>query len=302
MSMKKRTLGITMAAAFTVSVPAQVVGGRGIVGIAVPTQDQQFQQARTIGSVTVVRKDVDQVFQDVLTLSGAQFTGAGRTNPPVPLIGRPVSATEEQRSLQTLADGTEISTSASDLYYRDSQGRERVERTSGGETTITIVDRVAQFTADLDPSTKTARRTNRPMINLIAVAALGRVAASSAGGRGGRGGRGGPNNTVFEDLGVASINGVTAAHTRSTLTIPQGQIGNNRDIHVVNERWYSEDLQMLVKSVNSDPRFGENTYELTNISRSEPDASLFQIPAGFTIVEMPSGQGAQQTTPRPVIK
>jgi hypothetical protein len=98
------------------------------------------------------------------------------------------------------------------------------------------------------------------------------------------------------------MNGVTATGTRSTLTIPQGQIGNNRDIHVVNERWYSDDLQMLVKSVNSDPRFGENTYELTNISRDEPDASLFQIPPDYSVMEVGPGRGLQTPTAPPAVK
>jgi hypothetical protein len=109
---------------------------------------------------------------------------------------------------------------------------------------------------------------------------------------------------------VQSQNGVLATGTRSTLTIPLGQIGNNRDIHVVNEQWFSEDLQMLVKTVNSDPRFGENTYELTNISRMEPDAALFQIPTDYTVIEPGTGRGgrgqatgpAQPATAPPVIK
>ena len=37
--------------------------------------------------------------------------------------------------------------------------------------------------------------------------------------------------------------------------IPAGRIGNNRDLRVTNERWFSNEIQMLVKSVNSDPRF-----------------------------------------------
>jgi hypothetical protein len=43
---------------------------------------------------------------------------------------------------------------------------------------------------------------------------------------------------------------------------------------------------MLVKTVNTDPRFGENTYEFTNISRDEPDPVLFRIPSGYTVVDM----------------
>jgi hypothetical protein len=88
-----------------------------------------------------------------------------------------------------------------------------------------------------------------------------------------------------EDLGMLQQNGVSAQGTRTTITIPVGQIGNNREIKVVNERWYSQDLQMIVKSINSDPRFGTTTYDLKNISRSNPDASLFQIPGDYTTIE-----------------
>ena len=33
------------------------------------------------------------------------------------------------------------------------------------------------------------------------------------------------------------------------------------------------------------PRFGETTYRLTNINRSEPSPQLFEIPADFTVVD-----------------
>ena len=66
------------------------------------------------------------------------------------------------------------------------------------------------------------------------------------------------------------------------MTIPTGQIGNDRPIQIVNERWFSTELEMLVKSRNADPRFGETTYEMMNISRGEPDSSLFQVPSDYT--------------------
>jgi hypothetical protein len=53
----------------------------------------------------------------------------------------------------------------------------------------------------------------------------------------------------------------------------------------VNERWYSPELQTVVLSKNSDPRMGETTYRLTNISRGEPDPSLFQVPTDYTVKE-----------------
>ena len=56
-------------------------------------------------------------------------------------------------------------------------------------------------------------------------------------------------------------------------------MGNERPITITSERWYSPELQVEVKSVRNDPRMGQTTHTLTNISRAEPDASLFQVPA-----------------------
>jgi hypothetical protein len=53
----------------------------------------------------------------------------------------------------------------------------------------------------------------------------------------------------------------------------------------VNETWYSPELQMVILSKRSDPRFGETTYRVTNIVRSEPDAALFQVPSEYTVID-----------------
>jgi len=88
-----------------------------------------------------------------------------------------------------------------------------------------------------------------------------------------------------ESLGTQPIEGVNAEGTRSTLTIPAGDIGNTLPIEVVDETWYSPELQITVMTKHRDPRSGETTYRLTNISRSEPDRSLFEVPADYTVEE-----------------
>ena len=93
----------------------------------------------------------------------------------------------------------------------------------------------------------------------------------------------GGDNAITMNIPAQLVNGVMAQGTRITQIIPTGKIGNDRPITVVNERWFSNDLQMLVKSTSSDPRFGDTTYQLTNIVQSAPDPWLFQIPADYTI-------------------
>ena len=96
----------------------------------------------------------------------------------------------------------------------------------------------------------------------------------------------GPNpNEVKEQLGKQTIEGVEAEGTRTTVTIPAGEIGNERPIEIVSERWYSPELQLMVMTRQSDPRTGETTYKLTNINRAEPAKSLFEVPTGYTVKE-----------------
>jgi hypothetical protein len=88
---------------------------------------------------------------------------------------------------------------------------------------------------------------------------------------------------VTEDLGTQLINGVQAHGVRATLTIAVGAIGNDRPLKVVTETWSSDALGVLVKSMNSDPRFGTTTYELTNIVQGPPNPALFEIPGDYTV-------------------
>ena len=90
-----------------------------------------------------------------------------------------------------------------------------------------------------------------------------------------------------EQLGKQNIEGVEAEGTRTTVTIAAGEIGNERPIEIVSERWYSPELQLVVMTRHSDPRTGETTYKLTNINRSEPAKSLFEVPSDYTVKEGP---------------
>src|SRR5687767_4068860 len=91
-----------------------------------------------------------------------------------------------------------------------------------------------------------------------------------------------------EQLGKQNINGVEADGVRIIVTIAPGEIGNERVIEMISERWFSPELQLIVKTRHFDPRFGENTYQLIEINRTEPARELFEIPAGYKIEETPT--------------
>jgi hypothetical protein len=90
-----------------------------------------------------------------------------------------------------------------------------------------------------------------------------------------------------ESLGSKTIDGISSTGTKTTTTLPAGTIGNDKNLVITRESWYSPDLKLVIQSAQTDPRFGETTYSLTNIEPSEPDPTLFQVPAGYTIDKLP---------------
>ena len=200
------------------------------------------------------------------------------------VTGAPFTGTAITQFTHTLADGTTITNKTQVTLYRDGQGRFRKEGSmplfgdlaeSQSHTFVVIQDPVAGKGYFLNPEKKVAHVMDNP-------------------GRGKRGG-GAPSiepsdepvnpNVTKESLGTQTINGISAQGTRFTRTIPAGKIGNDKPITITREVWYSPDLQMVVQSKHSDPRFGETTYSLTSIQRGEPAANLFTVPSDYTVKE-----------------
>ena len=96
-----------------------------------------------------------------------------------------------------------------------------------------------------------------------------------------------PPDAKTESLGTKTIDGIKVEGTRVTFEIPSGQLGNDKPIQVVSERWFSPELQVLMMSRHLDPLAGEHVFKLTNIKRAEPSADLFAIPSGFRIENAP---------------
>lgn len=208
--------------------------------------------------------------------------------------GAPYSAQLTTETTQTLADGTHIARTSTGLVYRDSEGRTRRERSltaigplsAGGEVRqlISIHDPVAGVHYVLEPDQKIARKMTEPSGEKM-TALSGEPWAQKRVLRGPLEAGPGAPPPQQESLGTQTMEGLAVEGTRTTFTIPTGQVGNDRPIVVVSERWYSPDLQTVVMSKHSDPRMGETVFHLTNISRAEPAASLFAVPADYTVKE-----------------
>ncbi len=222
--------------------------------------------------------------------------------------GAPYSAEAVNETIQTLADGNRIVKRTSEMQYRDSDGRERREERSAMGV-IFITDPVAGARYTLHPDSQTAEKVSVAPSNATYQIFLNDVASVRAARAGAGpvqvaiaapGGRGGPAPNQFfaitaggvatwssaaktEQLGNTFIEGVQAQGTRTTTTIPAGDIGNERPISIVDERWYSPDLQMTIMAKHSDPRSGETNFQLKNINRSAPPPTLFEVPSDYTV-------------------
>lgn len=220
--------------------------------------------------------------------------------------GAPYSAVAVSETVQTLGDGNRIRQSSSTTIYRDSSGRTRREvmLKDGTVQTIAITDPNTGISYTLNPQNRTATKSEFGgtlyMVELdragedqrkmkaeqelkLKLAQEKRVAEVTATYNANNANKKMP---VKESLGKQMIEGVEAEGTRTTTTIPAGQIGNDLPINIVSEQWYSPELQLLVMTKHSDPRTGETTYRLTNINRAEPDHSLFELPADYTLRNM----------------
>ncbi len=220
------------------------------------------------------------------------------------VTGAPYSAEAVTETTQVLGDGNQIAHSSSVKLYRDSQGRERREESEPFQR-VFIYDPVSNTSLSIDPQGRTAEKSagvgfGRGGARLAtAVAGGGRSAGIPQGTISIPDGRLGTITVtgrmisgastpapVAEDLGSKSVEGVYAMGSRTTVTIPAGQVGNRQPIDVVDEVWYSPDLQMNVMTRHSDPRTGDIVYRLTKVSRAEPDATLFQAPADYKVREL----------------
>ena len=94
-----------------------------------------------------------------------------------------------------------------------------------------------------------------------------------------------PPQVTTEALGSQFINGVQANGTRTTTIIPTGNQGNDRPMVTINETWRSPELNIIVLSKQSDPRNGEFTMQMLNLSRVEPDPLLFTAPPDYSVVD-----------------
>ena len=229
----------------------------------------------------------------------AESIGGPLTGSPV--LGAPFSADATTTVRATLGDGTRLEQSTTDRYYRDSAGRVRVERSmSGLPAPVTIAERHIRTIIDPDPGnggvytldaqTRTARAAPRDLLGMTTGG--GREFSVLIGGvrfvgfqRAGdllSADPGAFADVRDEPLGSQRIAGVETTGRRITIIVPAGYRRNSEPIEMMDERWESAELNLLIQSWHADSR-STVEYRLSNIRRTEPPARLFEMPPDYTV-------------------
>lgn len=215
----------------------------------------------------------------IVTVTTAQdVTGVVIAGSSTVVKNAPYSADSTSETIQTLFDGNTILKVFKTKLYRDGEGRTRREELPtvslpsnylNLRETVTITDSVAGFNYYLNPVAKTARRlpiTPRPTVTTPPPTALSGY------------------KTTSESLGDQTIEGIVcSSRVTKTIIVPQ-TIGNEKEIVTTSESCFSNELKVILLNKRNDPQTGNNTTKLTNITRTEPDKSLFTIPADYKII------------------
>jgi len=218
-----------------------------------------------------------------------------------PVLGAPFSADATTTVHAILGDGTRLDQSTTDRYYRDSSGRVRIERHMEGlPSPRTTSERHVRTVIAPDPNrwpgvytvdaeTGTVRLLPRTImantaggnhwfhipvggVRFLGFYRAGDLLSADPGAFG---------DVRDESLGSKRLAGVEATGRRIAIVMPPGYRRNDQWIEMVDERWESAELQLLIQSRHSDSR-STIEYGLSNIRRTEPPAHLFELPPDYT--------------------
>jgi hypothetical protein len=228
----------------------------------------------------------------------AESIGGPLSSAPVP--GAPFSADATTTVHAILGDGTRLDQNTTDRYYRDSSGRVRIERHMEGlPAPRTASERHVRTVIAPDPNRWPGVYTVDAETGTVRLLPRSIMSSTAGGGHWFHVPVGGVRFLGFyragdllsadpgafgdlrdESLGSKRIAGVEATGRRITIVVPPGYLHYKQWTEMVDERWESADLQLLIQSRHSDPR-STIEYRVSNIRRAEPPAYLFELPPDY---------------------
>jgi len=205
-------------------------------------------------------------------------------NCPTPVVQRhypPYSAKQTTTRVQTLGNGTTVTTVTTSQIWRDADGRTHTETVNAPTNgtphrVISIYDPLERermsWTVDMPNTPKVVNVFHYPQPVAQPVPVNPQPAQRYY-------------PTSNESLPPQTIDGIYATGFRYTNTTPAGYVGNDRDLTTTRETWTAPSLGITLRSIIDDPRYGKTTTEVTDIQQTAPDPALFQLPEGYQIKE-----------------
>lgn len=209
------------------------------------------------------------------------------------VAGAPFSADVVSQSTIVQADGTPVTHENHGKMFRDSAGRTRSETelqsavAVGARRFVTIVDPVQGTSMVLDVAAKTATVFHLPAaqgasankVNLAASMQAGRASVQRLASSG------------SENLGAMMMEGFAVTGTRRA---GSSEVAKVSAANVVTESWFSKELKVDLLVSRQGSQSASRTTRLTNITPGEPDPTVFQVPADYTVRDNSQAKGVTQ--------
>ena len=214
-------------------------------------------------------------------VAGSGFIGADvyaitRQSIKPAVTRKPISLVKQGRSVLTSYDGTSTTTIDEIKWERDSEGKERVEvdREEDGSTRVLyviITDPIKQVYLVLDIYHSQAQIIHPPKAPPVTHSAD----ASTL-----------PVQNK-QDLPPKIVLGITVEGVRTSRStkIP-AQDGKLIDVPLTIDSWHSHELDVDLENEYTYAGMGEISLKTIKIDQEEPDASLFMVPKGYTVINM----------------
>jgi hypothetical protein len=94
---------------------------------------------------------------------------------------------------------------------------------------------------------------------------------------------------THEDLGAHVFAGLLVHEYKDTTTLNAGVLGNDMPMSTVRQYRFCEQLGLNLSSVVEAPQIGRQSFTVTEITTTEPDASFFRPPEGYKLVDHRKG-------------
>lgn len=235
-------------------------------------------------------------------ISGGVLGGAS-----VDVRNLPYALEQITNRVQTLADGSHITSTQREKRFRDADGRTRTENYTEIEG-----QSVLQSVRLLDPNTRTsvfmivgARQAQvmhlpepKPLPpeqqahrTELRAKAQARQAAANSGTPDAQASTAGANrlsHTETETLPPRTIAGVYAEGRRSVHIIPAGMIGNDHELRSTSEVWTSPDLHLDLDRTIDGSQEGKIATVVITLERAQPDPVLFVVPSDYKVTNHPT--------------